>query len=49
MFDIGFFEKDKIEADIALLAPDREVFYADEVLFMYFVNGVWEIADPMDA
>jgi len=46
---IGYIEQDKIEADIALLDPDREVFDVDECLFMYFVNGVWEIADPMDA
>jgi hypothetical protein len=46
---IGYIEQDKIEADIVLLDPEREVFSADECLFMYFVNGVWEIADPLDA
>ncbi|HUG67858.1 MAG TPA: hypothetical protein VMM76_08900 [Pirellulaceae bacterium] len=46
---IGYIERDKIEADIVLLDPNREVFDADECLFMYFVKGVWEIADPMDA
>ncbi len=46
---IGYIQRDKIEADIVLLAPDRNVFDADECLFMYFVTGVWEIADPMEA
>lgn len=46
---IGYIEQDKIEADIVLLDPEREVFSADECLCMYFVNGVWEIADPLDA
>ena len=46
---IGYIEQDKIEADVVLHDPDREVFQADECLFMYFVNGVWEIADPLDA
>lgn len=46
---VGYIQQDKIEADIVLLAPDRDVFDADECLFMCFVNGVWEIADPMDA
>lgn len=46
---IGYIEQDKIEADIVLFDPDRDEFHADECLFLYFVNGVWEIADPMDA
>ncbi len=46
---MGYIQQDKIEADIVLLATDRDVFDADECLLMYFVNGVWEIADPMDA
>jgi|GEM_PF-3150499 len=46
---IGYIQQDKIEADIVLVAPDRDVFDEDECLFMYFVNGLREIADPMDA
>jgi len=46
---IGYIQQDKIEADIVLLAADRDVFDAEECLLMYFVSGVWEIADPMDA
>jgi hypothetical protein len=46
---VGFVEQDKIEADVVVLEPDRDVFDAGEYLFMYFLNGVWEIADPMDA
>ncbi|HWG47130.1 MAG TPA: hypothetical protein VN688_30480 [Gemmataceae bacterium] len=45
----GYIEQDKIEADVTLLDPDRDVFDAEECLLMFFVNGVWEIADPMDA
>jgi hypothetical protein len=40
----GYIEQDKIEADITLLDPGREVFEGDECLLMFFVNGVWEIA-----
>jgi hypothetical protein len=43
---IGYIEQDKIEADVVPYDPDREVFDGDECLFMYFVNGVWELADP---
>ena len=46
---IGYIQQNKVEADIVMLAPDYDFFDADECLFMYFVNGVWEIADPMDA
>lgn len=46
---IGYIQQEKIEADIVLLAPDRDTFEADECLFMYFVNGVWEIADRLNA
>lgn len=45
----GYIEQEKVEADITLLDPDREVFDAEECMLMFFVNGVWEIADPMDA
>lgn len=43
---IGYIQKDKIEADINLQKPDCDVFNHDECLFMYFVNGMWEVADP---
>jgi hypothetical protein len=43
----GYIEQEKIEADIALLDPGRDIFAADECLLMFFVNGVWEIADPI--
>ena len=46
---IGYVEQDKVEADVTLLDPGRDVFHADECMLMFFVNGVWEIADPMDA
>lgn len=45
----GYIEQAKIEADITLRDPGRDVFDADECLLMFFVNGVWKIADPMDA
>ena len=45
----GYIEQDKVEADVTLLDLGREVFDADECLLFFFVNGVWEIADPMDA
>ena len=46
---IGYSHQDKIDADIVLLDPAQDVFNADECLFMFFLNGVWEIADPIDA
>lgn len=46
---IGYIEREVIEAGITLLDRRRNVFSADECMFMYFLNGVWEIADPMDA
>ena len=45
----GYIEQDKIECDITSLDPGRTVFNADECLLMFFVNGVWGIADPLDA
>ena len=45
----GYIEQDKIEADVILLDPGRDVFDADECMLLLFVNGVWELADPMDA
>jgi hypothetical protein len=45
----GYIEQEKVEADVTLLDPRREVFDADECLLLFFVNGVWELADPMDA
>jgi hypothetical protein len=45
----GYIEQDKVEADVTLLDPRREVFDADECLLLFFVNGVWELVDPMDA
>ncbi|QDU28257.1 hypothetical protein ETAA8_33570 [Anatilimnocola aggregata] len=44
----GYIEQDKVEADVTLLDPGREVFAADECLLLFFVNGVWELADPLD-
>jgi hypothetical protein len=46
---IGYIKQDRIEADLSLLDPGREFFEADECIFMFFVNGIWEIADTMDA
>jgi hypothetical protein len=45
----GYIEQDKIEADVTLLDPGREVFEANECMLLFFLNGVWELADPMDA
>ena len=45
----GYIEQDKVEADLTLLDPGREDFDADECLLLFFVNGVWEVADPIDA
>lgn len=47
--EFGYFEHDKIEAHVTLIDPGREVFDADECMLLSFVNGVWELADPMDA
>jgi hypothetical protein len=44
----GYIEQDRIEAMVTLLAPGREVLEPDEWLLLFFTNGVWEIADPMD-
>jgi hypothetical protein len=45
----GYIEQDKIEADVTLLDPGREVFDADECMLLFFLNGVWELADRLDA
>ena len=41
----GYIEQDKIEADVNLLDPGRDVFHADECMLLFFANGVWECAD----
>jgi hypothetical protein len=43
----GYIEQEKIEAHVTLLDPVRDVFHADECLLLFFINGVWEIADPI--
>jgi hypothetical protein len=45
----GYIEQDRIEADVTLLDPGRNVFDADECLLLFFIDGVWEIPDPLDA
>jgi hypothetical protein len=45
----GYIEQDKIEAHVTLLDPGREVFDGEECMLLFFLNGVWELADPMDA
>ncbi len=45
----GYIEQDMIEADVTLFAPGRDVLDADECMVLFFVNGVWEDADAMDA
>ena len=45
----GYIEQNMIEADVALFAPGRDVLDADECMVLFFVNGVWEDADAMDA
>jgi len=42
----GYIEQDKIEADVTLFGSERQVLDADECMLMFFVNGVWELADP---
>lgn len=42
----GYIEQEKIEADITLFEPGRDVLAPDECMLMFFVSGVWEIADP---
>jgi hypothetical protein len=44
----GYVEQENIEANITLLDPGRDVFGPDEWLWLFFVNGVWEIANPAD-
>jgi hypothetical protein len=39
----GYIEQEKIEADITLFDPGRDVFETEECMLMFFVNGVWEI------
>jgi hypothetical protein len=45
----GYIEQDKIEAQVTLFAPGRTVLDADECMVLFFVNGIWEDADAMDA
>jgi hypothetical protein len=45
----GYIEQDTIEADVTLFAPSRDVLGADECMVLFFVNGVWEDEDAMDA
>jgi hypothetical protein len=45
----GYIQQDKVEAEVTLLDPGRKVFDADECMLLFFLNGVWELADPMDA
>ena len=45
----GYIEQDRIEADVTLLDPGREVLDADECMLLFFANGVWELADLLDA
>jgi hypothetical protein len=46
---VGYIEQERVEADITLLDAGREAFDADECMLMFFVNGVWEVADTTDA
>jgi hypothetical protein len=46
---IGYIEQDTIEADVILFAPGRDVIDANECMVLFFVNGVWEDADAIDA
>lgn len=43
----GYIEQEKIEADVVLLEPGRESFDVDECMLLFFVNGVWELSNPM--
>ena len=45
---IGYIERERCEADVVLHDPEREMVGADECLLMYFLNGVWELADDAD-
>ncbi|WP_425614708.1 hypothetical protein NA78x_004583 [Anatilimnocola sp. NA78] len=45
----GYIEQDKVEADVTLLDPGREVFDADEFILLFFLNGVWKLADSTGA
>jgi hypothetical protein len=45
----GHIEQDNVEAVVTLLDPGREIFDADECMLLFSVNGVWELAGPMDA
>lgn len=44
----GYIQQDTIQADVTLLDPGREVFYAGEWFILFFVNGVWELADSLE-
>lgn len=46
--EIGFIERDRIEAEIVLDEPGRTVFNQDECLSLNFISGVWEIVEPID-
>jgi hypothetical protein len=45
----GYIEQERVEADVTILDPGRDVLHADECMLMFFINGIWEIADPMDS
>jgi len=44
----GYIEQYRIEVDITLDAPSRDVFDADEWLQLFYMAGVWEIADAIE-
>jgi len=41
-----YIEQEKIEAEVTLLDPGRDVFDADECMLLSFVQGVWENRTP---
>jgi hypothetical protein len=43
----GYIEPDTIEADVISHVPGQDVVDGDECMLLFFVNGVWEEADPM--
>jgi hypothetical protein len=38
-----------IEADVTILNPPSRSIDPEECVLLFFVNGVWELADPTDA
>ena len=46
--EIAYIERDQIEAEIVIDEPSRTVFDLGECLSLSFINGVWEIVDPID-